>query len=228
MQYVPPYGTGASLYIRPLLIGTSPILGVNPSEEYTLLVFVVPVGPYYKHGFSPVNAIVVEDYDRASPQGTGKTKVAGNYAASLKPGIKGKEMGYPIILYTDPAEHKYIDEFGTSNFFGITGQGEYITPRSTSILNSITNQSLQVLSEDYGLTVKREPVPIDELDRFDEVGACGTAAVITPIYSIMRGDRKWTFGKPDEAGPTLTKLYEHLQGIQYGEREDTHGWLREI
>jgi branched-chain amino acid aminotransferase len=228
LDYVPPYGTGATLYIRPLLIGTEPIIGVKPSGNYIFIVFVTPVGPYYKDGFFPVKAIVIDDYDRAAAQGTGQTKVAGNYAASLRPGIRAKKQGYPIVLYTDSVEHKYIDEFGTSNFLGITEAGEYKTPDSPSILRSITNESLQVLAGEYGLKVFREKIALDEVSQFIEVGACGTAAVITPICSITQGDKTWTFGKADEAGQTLKKLYEHLQGIQYGEREDRHGWLTEV
>ncbi|MBF0431319.1 MAG: branched-chain amino acid aminotransferase [Fibrobacteria bacterium] len=227
IDYLPPYGTGASLYMRPFLIGTQPIIGVNPSDTYTFIVFVTPVGPYYKEGFSPVNALVVEGFDRAAAQGTGRTKVAGNYAASLKPGIQAKKKGFPIVLYTDPVEHKYIDEFGTSNFIGITDD-EYQTPDSPSILQSITNNSLQTLSKEYGLTPVKMPIPLDEVDRFKEVGACGTAAVITPIYSITKGDKVWTFGDEHKAGKTLTKLYEHLQGIQYGERDDSYNWLIEV
>jgi branched-chain amino acid aminotransferase len=228
LNFLPPYGTGASLYIRPLLIGTQPIIGVNPSETYTFLVFVTPVGPYYKDGFSPVNVLVIDDSDRAAAQGTGQTKVAGNYAASLLPDQKAKKQGYSIVLYTDPVEHKFIDELGTSNFFGITRAGAYKTPESSSILRSITNDSLQTLAREYGFKVITEPIRLEELDQFIEVGACGTAAVITPIYSITRGEQKWTFGKPDEAGETLKKLYLHLQGIQYGEREDRYGWLLEV
>ena len=227
LEFVPPYGTGASLYIRPLLIGTQPLVGVNPSETYTFVVFVTPVGPYYKDGFFPVKAVVIDDFDRAAAQGVGQTKVAGNYAAGLMSGIKAKKQGYPIVLYTDPVEHNYIDEFGTSNFLGITEEGDYKTPDSPSILRSITNASLQILAEEYGLNVVRDRIPLDELSQFKEVGACGTAAVITPIYSITRGTQTWTFGRPDEAGQTLKKLYEHLQEIQYGERDDTHGWLIE-
>jgi len=228
LDFLPPYGTGASLYIRPLLIGTQPIIGVAPSETYTFLVFVTPVGPYYKDGFFPVNVLVVDDYDRAAAQGTGQAKIAGNYAASLLPGLQAKKQGYSIALYTDPVEHKFIDELGTSNFFGITSGGEYKTPDSPSILKSITNESLQVLAQEYGFKVIKGPIALEELDQFIEVGACGTAAVITPIYSITRGEKQWTFGTPNEAGKTLKKLYEHLQGVQYGEREDKYGWLVEV
>lgn len=224
-EFVPPYGTGASLYIRPLLIGTEPMVGINYSSTYTFIVLVTPVGPYYKNGFSPVEAVVVDGYDRAAPFGTGRAKTAGNYAASLKPSVIGKKQGYPIILFTDPREHKYVDEFGTSNFIGVTANNEYKTASSTSILASITNDSLQVLARDMGLEVVAEPIALDSLQQFIEVGACGTAAVITPIYAVNIGAQRYTFGKSNEAGPVLTALFKQLQGIQYGEIEDKYGWL---
>lgn len=224
-EFVPPYGTGASLYIRPLLIGTEPMIGISRSHTYTFIILVTPVGPYYKNGFSPVEAVVIEGYDRAAPRGTGQTKCAGNYAASLKPYYTAKEMGYPIVLFTDPREHKYVDEFGTSNFLGITPAREYKTVASSSILNSITNDSLQMLAGAMGLTVVKEQIALDSLGQFSEVGACGTAAVITPISAIQHGDIRYTFGKPDQAGETLTTLYQTLQGIQYGEIEDRYGWM---
>jgi branched-chain amino acid aminotransferase len=227
-DYVPPHGTGASLYLRPLLIGTEPTVGIKASLTYSFIVLVTPVGPYYKNGFSPVEAVVLEDYDRAAPNGTGRAKMAGNYAASLKPGLVAKKMGYPIVLFSDPKEHKYVDEFGTSNFIGITADGQYKTPESGSILQSITNESLQVLAKDMGLKVGRGAIALDGLDQFREVGACGTAAVITPIYSVKYRERKFTFGRPDQAGETLTRLYQAIQGIQYGEIEDRHGWLTAV
>lgn len=227
-DFVPPYGTGASLYVRPLLIGTEATVGINASDTYTFIVLVTPVGPYYKSGFKPVEAVVIEGYDRAAPYGTGQAKVGGNYAASLKPGKLAKKMGYSVELFTDPRENKYVDEFGTSNFIGITANGEYKTPSSSSILGSITNDSLQVLAQDMGLTVIKEPIALESLDQFAEVGACGTAAVITPISAIHYRDRVFRFGKSDEVGPTLTKLYQELQGIQYGDIADRHGWLLSI
>ncbi len=227
-EYVPPYGTGASLYIRPVLIGTEPTIGVNPSSTYSFIVLVIPVGPYYKTGFLPVKAIVIEEYDRAAPLGTGYTKMAGNYAAGMLPGKIAKSKGYPIVLYLDPKEKKYVDEFGTSNFIGITKNNEYKTPNSKSILPSITNNSLQVLAKEIGLTVIKENIAVDSLDQFKEVGACGTAAVITPIYSVTYKEKVFTWGSPDKAGETLTKLYNMLQGIQYGEREDKYGWLVKV
>lgn len=227
-EFVPPYGTGASLYIRPLLIGTEPVIGINVSKTYTFIVLVTPVGPYYKHGFSPVEAVVIEGYDRAAPCGTGRAKVAGNYAASLKPQLLAKAQGYPVVLFTDPRENKYVDEFGTSNFIGITHDGTFKTADSSSILQSITNESLQILARDMGMPVIKEPIAIADLGQFAEVGACGTAAVVTPIYAVNAPDARFTFGKPDEAGPTLTQLYKQLQGIQYGDIDDTHGWLTRL
>lgn len=225
LDYVPPYGTGASLYIRPLLVGSSPHVGLHPSEEYIFYVLAMPVGPYYKNGFFPVEAYIQNDYDRAAPFGVGHIKAAGNYAAGMKPDMEGKKKGYPICLYLDSVSHSYIDEFGTSNFFAITRDDKFITPKSTSILGSITNKSLQVLAKDFGLSVEKRPIPVTELEQFIEVGACGTAAVITPVYSITCNDKKYTFGKKGESGKMLTKLYTNLQGIQYGEIEDRHGWM---
>lgn len=227
-DFLPPYGTGASLYLRPLLIGTEPTVGIKPSSTYTFIVLVTPVGPYYKDGFSPVDAIVTEDFDRAAPKGTGRAKFAGNYAASLKPGIMAKKMGYPIVLFTDPRENLYVDEFGTSNFIGITRDGQYKTPESQSILESITNEALQVLAKDMGLKVVRGPIRLSGLDQFAEVGACGTAAVITPVHSIQYRDRKFTFGEKGKAGETLTRLYQALQAVQYGEAPDKYGWLTPV
>ncbi len=227
-DFVPPYGTGASLYIRPLLIGTEPTVGIKASSTYSFIVLVTPVGPYYKDGFHPVEALVIDEYDRAAPKGTGRAKTAGNYAASLKPGLVGKKKGYPIILFTDPKENKYVDEFGTSNFIGITAKGEYKTPESGSILQSITNDALQVLAKEMGLTIVRGPIALENLDQFVEVGACGTAAVITPVHAIHWGDKTFTYGRQDKAGDMLTKLFQALQAIQYGDAEDKHGWLKSV
>ena len=225
---MPPYGTGASLYIRPLLIGTEPTVGVKASDTYMFIVLVTPVGPYYKDGFRPVEAAVLAGYDRAAPYGTGRAKTGGNYAASLLPSHLGKEQGYPIILFTDPAEHKYVDEFGTSNFMGITHDGVYKTPSSSSILKSVTNDSLQILAADMGLPVVSAPIAVSDLGQFAEVGACGTAAVITPISAVHHGDVVYRFGAADTAGPVLTELFGRLQGIQYGDLPDTHGWLLDV
>jgi branched-chain amino acid aminotransferase len=227
-EFVPPYGTGASLYVRPLLIGTSPHIGIHESEEYTFLVLVTPVGPYYKQGFVPVRALIQDRFDRAAPRGVGNVKVAGNYAAGMAGDKQTKKEGYTIPLYLDSATHQFIDEFGTSNFLAISRNGAYVTPDSQSVLPSITNKSLQTIASDFGMRVERRPVSVSELDQLAEVGACGTAAVITPIYSITHGEKVITFGKEGVAGPTLLKLYTHIQAIQYGEVADKHGWLVEV
>ncbi|MDG5816687.1 branched-chain amino acid aminotransferase [Chitinispirillales bacterium ANBcel5] len=227
-DWVPPYGTGATFYIRPLLIGTSARVGISPSEEYELLVLGMPVGPYYKDGFYPVKAYVQDQFDRAAPRGVGNVKVAGNYAAGMLSDLKSREKGYSITLYLDAAQHQFIDEFGTSNFIAITGGGKYVTPNSESILPSITNISLQEIARDFGLRVECRPVKFSELASFSEVGACGTAAVITPIYSVTRGEQVFTFGDECKAGETLEKLFREIQGIQFGEVEDRHGWMLEV
>jgi branched-chain amino acid aminotransferase len=222
-EFVPPYGSGASLYIRPFLIGTEGMFAIKPSQTYSFFVMVSPVGPYYKDGFSPVDAVVIREYDRAAPAGTGQSKVAGNYAASLKGSIEAGKQGYPIVLYLDSKKGKYIDEFGTSNFIGISPDNQYVTPKSDSVLPSITNDSLRVIATEMGLDVKREPIHIDTINRFVEVGACGTAAIITPIKSITCDDKKTDYSEKENKG-YLQKLYNSLQAIQYGEKEDFHSW----
>ncbi len=226
-KYVPPYGTGASLYLRPLIIGTGAKVGLGPAEEYIFIVFVTPVGPYYKGGLVPVKALVVPDFDRAAPNGVGDCKVGGNYAAGLGAADYGKKKGYPVVLHLDPREKKYIDEFTTSNFIAIKGD-TYITPESTSILQSITNDSLLKIAENIGLKVERRPITIDEIAGFDEIGACGTAAVVTPVTLIHYNGKDYRFGNDETAGPVITKLYKNLTGIQYGEIEDKFGWLLEV
>jgi branched-chain amino acid aminotransferase len=224
-KYIPPYGTGASLYIRPLLCGTGPQVGVKPAKEYMFMIFVGPVGPYFKEGFNPVTIQIVRDYDRAAPLGTGTIKVGGNYAASLRASERAHDEGFASVLFLDAREKKYIDECGPANFFAIKGN-KYITPESNSILPSITNKSLIEIARDMGMTVERRKVSVDELAEFDEVGACGTAAVITPIKKILDrdSDKVYEYCKDGKAGPVSTKLYYHLQGIQLGEVEDKFGW----
>lgn len=225
-EYVPPHGTGASLYIRPLLIGSGARVGVKPADEYLFAVFVIPVGPYFKEGFKPVDMQIVNDYDRAAPQGTGRLKVGGNYAASLRASERAHEEGYAASIFLDAKEKKYIDEAGPANFFGIK-DNTYITPKSESILPSITNKSLMQLAEDMGLKVERRPVPADELETFEEAGACGTAAVIAPIGKIQdrESGKEYIISKDGNPGEISTKLYKQLQGIQYGDVEDKHGWI---
>ena len=227
-RFVPPYGTGASLYIRPLLIGNGPKVGLGPAPEYTFLIFAVPVGPYYKGGFKPVKALVLEEFDRAAPSGVGDCKVGGNYAAGLPGGEFGHQKGFPIVLYLDPKEKKYVDEFGTSNFIGIKGD-KYITPDSPSILPSITNKTLATIASEYlGLKVERRAITIDEVETFDEIGAVGTAAVVTPVSRLYYKDRIFKFGEEDVVGDKIQNLFRTLTGIQYGEIEDKFGWLHEI
>jgi len=225
-RFVPPYGTGASLYIRPLVIGTGPQVGVKPAEEYLFLVFVTPVGPYFKHGFRPVDLVVEEEYDRAAPNGMGDVKVGGNYAAGLRASIRARERGFTDVLYLDAREKKYIDESGPANFFGITPDGRYVTPRSESILQSITNKSLLTLAQEIGLRTEERKVPVDELSTFQEAGCCGTAAVITPVGSVTWGERKFVFCPNGSAGKYCTELYKRLVGIQVGECPDPYGWTR--
>ena len=224
-RFVPPYGTGASLYVRPLLFGSGPQVGVKPANEYMFLVFVGPVGPYFKEGFKPVNIQLVRDYDRAAPLGTGHIKVGGNYAASLRPAERAHKEGYASVLFLDAKEKKYIDEAGPANFFGIKGD-TYITPHSDTILPSITNMSLRQIAKDIGLKVDLRSVSVEELGSFEEAGACGTAAIISPIGKIFdRSENKtYEFATNGQAGPISTKLYNTLLGIQLGELEDTHGW----
>ena len=225
-RFVPPYESGASLYIRPVLFGSGPQVGVKPSEEYMFIVFVTPVGPYFKGGFQTTPFVIMRKYDRSAPLGMGKYKVGGNYAASLVAGQKAHELGYSNIFYLDAREKKYIDECGAANFFGIKNN-TYVTPKSTSILPSITNKSLMVLAADLGLKVEQRAVPVEELATFEEAGACGTAAVISPIERIDDYDMKisYVFSPDGKPGPISDKLYHKLRGIQYGDEPDTHGWV---
>ena len=222
-RFVPPAGSGASLYLRPLLIGTGAEVGVKPADEYLFMVFVGPVGPYFKAGFKPVKFQIVEDFDRAAPLGTGTFKVGGNYAASLKSGQRAHDEGFSNCIYLDAIHKKYIDEAGAANFFGIKNN-TYCTPQSSSILPSMTNMSLRQLAEDLGMKVEQRPIDVEELSTFEEVAACGTAAVISPIGQIVdRGTGK-VYDYGNEAGPVCTKLYETLTGIQQGSVEDKHNW----
>ncbi|MFO7936665.1 MAG: branched-chain amino acid aminotransferase [Kiritimatiellia bacterium] len=227
-DYIPPYGTGGSLYIRPLLIGTGVQIGIAPSQEYTFLILVIPVGAYYKGGLKPVNAVVLDDYDRAAPLGVGGIKVAGNYAASLYAHEQAKKAGFAVELYLDAREHKYVEEFATSNFVAVTKDGKYVTPRSTSILPSITNATLMDLARDMNMDVQVRPVLFEEISSFAEIGACGTAVVVTPVNQITRGEQVFKVGPENGCGPVLQKLCGTVQAIQYGESPDHHGWCCEI
>ena len=224
-RFIPRYESGATLYVRPLLVGTSAQVGVHPANEYLFLIFVTPVGPYFKGGFATNPYVIIRQYDRSAPLGTGIYKVGGNYAASLRANKMAHDLGYSCEFYLDAKEKKYMDECGAANFFGIKNN-TYVTPKSTSILPSITNKSLMQLAEDMGLKVERRQIPEEELATFEEAGACGTAAVISPIERIDDLDthQSFVFSKDGKPGPICTKLYEKLTAIQYGIEPDTHGW----
>jgi len=225
-RFIPPYGFGATLYIRPLLLGLGPEVGVKAAKEYLFMVFVTPVGPYFKDGFAPVDIMICRKYDRAAPLGTGSYKVGGNYAASLLSLRDAHNAGFSTTLYLDAREKKYIDEAGPANFFGIKGN-TYVTPDSRSILPSITNMSLMQLAEDEGMKVERRPVPVEELPEFDEIGACGTAAVITPIRKIVDPDLNiiYQYCEGNTPGLICSKLYYRLTAIQTGDEKDKFGWI---
>ncbi len=224
-RFIPPYGTGATLYLRPMLVASEPVLGVKPAKEFTFCIFVSPVGPYFKGGLTPIDVVIDIDYDRAAPRGTGRAKCGGNYAASLYAGERAHANGFSNVLFLDAAEHKYIEECGAANFFGIK-DNTYVTPESPSILHSITNMSLRDLaSKEYGLKIEQRHIPIEELSTFDEAGACGTAAVISPIGSVSdyRHEEKITYA--EAPGKYSLAMYNKLQDIQYGRCEDSYGWI---
>ena len=226
-EFIPPYESGATLYVRPLLIGMTAQVGVHPATEYMFLIFVTPVGPYFKGGFSTNPYVIIRDHDRSAPLGTGIYKVGGNYAASLYANNKAHEMGYACEFYLDAKEKKYIDECGAANFFGIK-DNTYVTPKSTSILPSITNKSLMQLAKDCGMKVECRQIPEEELETFEEAGACGTAAVISPISRIDDAEtgKSYVFG--EKPGPISEMLYNKLRNIQYGIEEDKHEWTRVV
>jgi len=227
-DYVPPYGTGATLYLRPLMIGVGGNIGVHPAQEYIFTVFAMPVGSYFKGGMTPTN-FTTSNYDRAAHKGTGAYKVGGNYAASLFPGQEAHANGYSDCVYLDPVEHKKIEEVGSANFFGITKDNKFVTPKSPSILPSVTKYSLLYLAEHkFGMETEQGDVYIDDLDRFAEAGACGTAAVISPIGGLEHNGKLHVFYSETEVGPVTKKLYDELTGIQFGDREAPEGWIQKV
>ena len=225
-DFVPPYGTGGTLYLRPVMFGVGGNIGVHPANEYIFRIFAMPVGAYYKGGMTPTS-FVTSKYDRAAHQGTGQSKVGGNYAASLLPGDEAHQAGYADVVYLDPISHTKIEEAGSANFFGVTKDGKkFITPESPSILPSVTKFSLLYLAEhELGLEVEQGDIFIDQLDQFSEAGACGTAAVIS---AIVDGDKKHVFYSETEVGPVTQKLYDTLTGIQFGEIEGPEGWVVKV
>ena len=227
-HFVPPYGTGATLYLRPFIIGVGDNLGVRPAPEFIFSIFAVPVGPYFKGGMAPVN-FMISDFDRAAPYGTGAAKVGGNYAASLLAHEQAVEKGFADCIYLDPATHTKIEEVGAANFFGITRNNEFITPKSPSILPSITKYSLMHIADKYlNMNVIERDCPIEKIEEFAEAGACGTAAVITPIGGIDYNGKMTVFHSETEVGPVTKKLYDTLCGIQVGDVEAPEGWIVKV
>ena len=226
IDFLPPYETGATLYFRPLLVATTPDISVGPGKDCEFVVVPTPIGPYFPNGFKGMPAIVNRTVDRAAPQGTGCWKVGGNYAASFRASEAAHTMGYEC-MFTDAKTHKYIDECTASNFIGIRRIGErqeYLTPRSSAILPSITNESLMTLAKEMGMKVTRRRIRVEELADMQEAAACGTACVISPITKVLDPDNGVTYAFGDKPGPVLTKLYHALQDIQYGRVEDRHNW----
>ena len=222
LELVPPYGTGATLYFRPLLIGTTPRLGVGPGKDFEFIVIPSPIGPYYPGKFHCTTFLVNRYVDRAAPYGTGQFKVGGNYASSFRATEAAHMMGCDC-LFLDAKQHKYIDECSAANFIGIKGN-EYLTPKSTAILPSITNNSLMTLAREMGLKVTRRRIRLEELADMSEAAACGTACVISPIDKVVDTEKGVTYSFGDEPGPVLSKLYHALKDIQYGRTEDKYGW----
>ncbi|MFP4021486.1 MAG: branched-chain amino acid aminotransferase [Halanaerobium sp.] len=228
-DWVPPYGTGASLYLRPFIIGSKDVIAIKPADEYQFRLYATPVGPYFKGGVNPL-VLRVSDSDRAAPRGTGDLKAGLNYAMSLNTTVKAHEEGYDENLFLDAATRSYVEESGGANIIFITEDKELVTPKSTSILPSITKRSILYLAENHlGLKVTERPVKLEELENFAEAGLCGTAAVISPVGKIVNGDQEIRFPSGmDDMGPVIKELYETLTQIQLGVIEAPTGWIRKI
>ena len=227
--YVPPYGSGATLYIRPYMFGSNPVIGVKPADEYQFRMFCTPVGPYFKGGAKPIT-IKVSDFDRAAPHGTGHIKAGLNYAMSLHAIVTAHQEGYDENMYLDAATRTKVEETGGANFIFVTKDGTVVTPKSNSILPSITRRSLMVVAEKYlGLKVEHREVYFDEVKDFAECGLCGTAAVISPVGKIVDHGKAICFPSGmEKMGPVIQKLYDTLTGIQMGRIEAPEGWIKEI
>ena len=227
-RFIPPYGTGGALYLRPFVIGVGDNIGVRTAPEFIFSIFAIPVGAYFKGGLTPHN-FLISSYDRAAPQGTGAAKVGGNYAASLMPGSQAKKASFADCIYLDPLTHSKIEEVGSANFFGITHDDKFVTPNSPSVLPGITRLSLIELAKTrLGLEVVEGDVFIDKLSDFKEAGACGTAAVITPIGGIQYQDKLHVFYSEKDVGPITQKLYKELTGVQTGDVEAPAGWIVKV
>lgn len=227
--YVPPYGSGATLYIRPYMFGSNPVIGVKPADEYQFRMFCTPVGPYFKGGAKPIT-IKVSDFDRAAPHGTGHIKAGLNYAMSLHAIVTAHQEGYDENMYLDAATRTKVEETGGANFIFVTKDGTVVTPKSNSILPSITRRSLMVVAEKYlGLKVEHREVYFDEVKDFAECGLCGTAAVISPVGKIVDHGKEICFPSGmEKMGPVIQKLYDTLTGIQMGRIQAPEGWLKVI
>ena len=227
--FVPPYGSGATLYIRPYMFGSNPVIGVKPADEYQFRMFCTPVGPYFKGGAKPIT-IKVSDFDRAAPHGTGHIKAGLNYAMSLHAIVTAHQEGYDENMYLDAATRTKVEETGGANFIFVTKDGTVVTPKSNSILPSITRRSLMVVAEKYlGLKVEHREVYFDEVKDFAECGLCGTAAVISPVGKIVDHGKEICFPSGmEKMGPVIQKLYDTLTGIQMGRIEAPEGWIKEI
>ena len=228
-DYVPPYGSGATLYLRPFMFASGPVIGVKPASEYQLRIFCTPVGPYFKGGAKPIT-IRVCDYDRAAPHGTGHIKAGLNYAMSLHAIVEAHEEGYAENMYLDSATRTYVEETGGANFLFVTKDGKVVTPKSNTILPSITRRSLMVVAKDIlGLEVEERPIPFEEVKDMAECGLCGTAAVISPVGKIVdHGKEICLPSGMEEMGPVTKKLYDTLTGIQMGRIAGPEGWIVEI
>jgi branched-chain-amino-acid transaminase len=227
--WVPPFGSGATLYVRPYMFGSNPVIGVKPADEYQFRVLTTPVGPYFKGGAKPIT-IKVSDFDRAAPHGTGHIKAGLNYAMSLHAIMTAHEEGFAENMYLDPATRTKVEETGGANFIFITKDGKFVTPKSNSILPSITRRSLMVVAKEYlGLEVEEREVLFDEVKDFAECGLCGTAAVISPVGKINDHGKEICFPSGmEKMGPTIQKLYDTLTGIQMGKIEAPKGWIYTI
>ncbi|MDE1167825.1 MAG: branched-chain amino acid aminotransferase [Pseudomonas sp.] len=227
-RFIPPYGTGGALYLRPFVIGVGDNIGVRTAPEFIFSVFCLPVGAYFKGGLKPHN-FKISSYDRAAPNGTGAAKVGGNYAASLMPGAEAKKQNFADAIYLDPQTHSKIEEVGSANFFAITANNEFITPQSPSVLPGITRLSLiELAGSRLGLKVIEGDVFVDRLGDFVEAGACGTAAVISPIGGIEYNDQLHVFHSLEDVGPVTVRLYNELTGIQTGDVEAPEGWIVKV
>ncbi|KXT06276.1 hypothetical protein AC578_9107 [Pseudocercospora eumusae] len=232
-EFVPPHWTGASMYIRPLLFGSSAQLGLDPPEEYTFLVYVMPTGVY--HGVHPVAALILEDFDRAAPEGTGSAKVGGNYAPVLRHSGKAKKEGFGITLHLDSKTRSEVDEFSTSGFIGIHGTPDegvtIVVPDSKNVIKSVTSDTICQIAKSWGWKVECRPIKYDELPKFTEIAAAGTAAALVPIKSITMRSKNDVFkyqGGGDEPGPVVVKLLTQLKGIQQGKVKDEFGWVEQV